>query len=188
MSANIHSCPLPNMLGLKRGTVLLVPSNPGWEVVFAGEKASLQRQLGRLVLDIQHIGSTAVPGLEAKPILDIAIAVAVAAESMIALLRLPLSALGYLDRGDSGANGGYLFVKEIAPEVRSHHVHVVSMHDMQWHRYLFFRDRLRSDAGLRSEYAALKQSLARRFADDRVGYTTGKQDFIGRVLASRPLA
>lgn len=173
------------MLGLKRGTVLVVPSDPGWEAAFAREKASLQRQLGCLVLDIQHVGSTAVPGLEAKPILDIAIAIA--AESMIVLLRPPLSVLGYLDRGDSGDQGGYLFVKEIAPGVRSHHVHVVTMHDVQWRHYLYFRDRLRSDPGLRSEYAALKQSLARRFADDRVGYTAGKQDFIGRVLASRPL-
>lgn len=173
------------MLGLMRGTVRVVPSDPGWQEAFAREKTSLQRQLGHLAMDIQHIGSTSVPGLDAKPILDIAIAMA--AETPIGLLRSPLSVLGYRDRGDNGDNGGYLFVKEIAPAVRSHHVHVVAINDAQWRRYLFFRDRLRSDPVLRSEYATLKQSLARRFANDRVGYTEAKRDFVGRVLSFQTL-
>jgi GrpB-like predicted nucleotidyltransferase (UPF0157 family) len=172
------------MLGLKRGTVRVVPSDTGWREAFVGEKSSLQQRLGSLVLDIQHVGSTAVPGLAAKPILDLAIAIA--PEQPIAPLRPPLVALGYLDRGDGGAHGGYLFVKEIVPEVRSHHVHIVAVTDPQWRWYLFFRDRLRSDQVLCSEYAALKQSLARRFAHDRDGYTQAKHDFIRRVLAACP--
>ena len=76
------------------------------------------------VLDIQHVGSTAVPGLDAKPIIDIAVAIASTAE--IARCRQPLGDLGYIDRGDCGTEGGYLFVKESAPLVRTPHLHMIA--------------------------------------------------------------
>lgn len=82
-------------------------------------------------------------------------------------------------------NGGTIFsgsAKEVAPEVRSHHLHIVAIDDQQWSNYLLFRDTLRSDQELRSEYAKLKRPLEQRFARDRNGYTQAKQDFILRVL------
>lgn len=172
------------MLGLERGTVRIVPYDPGWDAAFEHEKARLVRRIGALVLDIQHVGSTAVPGLVAKPILDIAVAV----DSMdrVASLRPELVVLGYIDRGDSGDDGGHLFVKDVAPAVRSHHLHIVASADPQWCNYLAFRDRLRSDEDLRAEYARLKCSLARQFVGDRVAYTQGKHSFIRGVLQARP--
>ena len=169
------------MIGLERGTVRVVPSDDEWPVAFAQERHCLCQHIGHLVLDIQHVGSTAVPGLAAKPIIDIAVAVASPAD--VQRCRPLLVELGYLDRGDAGREGGYVFVKERAPEVRTHHLHMVTIDDPQWANYLCFRDRLRADAALRKEYAALKWKLQERFAYDRQGYTAAKDAFIRRVLA-----
>ena len=86
-----------NMLGLQRGAVQLVPYTPAWATLFQAERARLQGALGADALDIQHIGSTAVPGLAAKPILDLGIAVA--AEAVVATLVPRLAALGYTYHG-----------------------------------------------------------------------------------------
>jgi GrpB-like predicted nucleotidyltransferase (UPF0157 family) len=169
------------MIGLKRGTVRVVPADAEWPVLFAQEAQRLREHLGHLVLAIEHVGSTAVPGLAAKPILDIA--VVVASPAAIARCRQPLDELGYLDRGDAGHDGGYLFVKECEPDVRTHHLHLVTVDDAQWTNYLRFRDTLRADAALRDQYAALKRTLQDRFAGDRRSYTAAKDAFVRRVLA-----
>jgi GrpB-like predicted nucleotidyltransferase (UPF0157 family) len=169
------------MIGLKRGTVRVVPSDDEWAAAFSRERHRLCGCLGHLVLDIQHVGSTAVPGLAAKPIIDIAVAVASPAD--LQRCRPLLVALGYLDRGDRHGEGGSIFVRERAPEVRTHHLHLVTIDDPQWANYLRFRDRLRADAALRIEYASLKRNLQQQFPDDRQRYTQGKGAFIRRVLA-----
>lgn len=168
------------MLGLRKGTVIVAEHEPSWQQEFADEHRLLSQRIGHLVLDIQHVGSTAVPGLSAKPIIDIAIAVRDGGK--VRLLRGPLIAMGYLDRGDAGQNGGYLFVKESAPQVRTHHVHVVTESDPQWRHYLLFRDRLIADAQLRESYLQLKIELSKRYANDRRSYTQGKADFIRSAL------
>ena len=169
------------MIGLARGTVRVVPPDDEWPVAFGRERHCLCKRIGHLVLDIQHVGSTAVPGLAAKPIIDIAVAVASPAD--IQRCRPLLVALGYIDRGDRGRHGGYLLVRECAPEVRTHHLHVVAFDGPQWANYLRVRGSLRADVALRAEYAALKQKLQERFASDRQGYTEAKDAFIHRVLA-----
>ncbi len=169
------------MIGLERGTVRVVPPDDEWPVAFARERHCLCTRIGHLVLDIQHVGSTAVPGLAAKPIIDIAAAVASRAD--LPRCRPLLIALGYLDRGDRGRKGGYVFAKESAPDVRTHHLHIVTIDDPQWANYLRFRDRLRADVALRTEYACLKRRLQGRFGCDRQGYTEAKDAFIRRVLA-----
>lgn len=169
------------MIGLERGTVRVVPPDNEWPAAFAQERHRLCERIGHLVLDIQHVGSTAVPGLAAKPIIDIAVAVASLVD--VQRCRPLLIELGYLDRGDRGREGGYVFVKERAPEVRTHHFHMVTIDDPQWASYLLFRDRLRTDAVLREEYTSLKRKLQERFACDRQGYTAAKDAFIHRVLA-----
>lgn len=144
----------------------------------------LQQHIGHLVLDIQHVGSTAVAGLDAKPILDLA--VAVTSIAMIPRCGPLLCRIGYIDRGDGGADGGYLFVKESVPDVRTHHVHVVAIDDPQWRNYLLFRDTLRADGELRTRYAELKQDLQKQFAQDRQSYTAAKHAFIRGVLRQEP--
>jgi GrpB-like predicted nucleotidyltransferase (UPF0157 family) len=168
------------MIGLKRGTVQVVPYRADWPNSFEQERRVLREHIGRHVLDIQHVGSTAVPGLDAKPIIDIA--VGLASLSVIPRCRQPLCGLGYIDRGDSGTDGGYLFVKESAPEVRTHHLHMVTMDDPQWSNYLRFRDMLRADDDLRTRYSELKNRLQEQVAQDRTAYTKAKQDFFRGLL------
>jgi GrpB-like predicted nucleotidyltransferase (UPF0157 family) len=172
------------MLGLQRGTIRIVPADPSWSGDFAAEQERLLVAIGHLVVAIQHVGSTAVPGLDAKPIIDIAIAVARLDD--IACCRPLLVAMGYLDRGDTGRDGGYLFVKERDPEVRTHHLHMVTLADPQWANYIRFRDRLRTDTALRDEYGALKRTLQDHFSHNRRGYTEAKGPFIRRVLEHLP--
>ena len=171
----------PPIIGLSRGIVALVPHQPGWRDLFENECEDLRQRIGHHALDIQHVGSTAVPGLHAKPIIDIAIAMAT--PGLIALCREPLGEMGYIDRGDQGADGGYLFVKERGPGVRTHHLHLVTIDDPQWRNYLHFRDTLRADAVIRARYGALKMGLQAEFAHDRQGYTQAKDAFVRGVLS-----
>ncbi len=169
------------MLGLKKGTARVVSYRPVWSHLFEQERHLPQRHIGHLALDIEHVGSTAVPGLDAKPILDIAVAVV----SVIPRLARPLCRAGYVDRGDKGRDGGRLFVKESAPEVRTHHVHVLAMDDQQWREYLLFRDTLRGGEGISARYAAFKRALRERYPDDRSAYTAAKRAFVRDVLSRR---
>lgn len=96
--------------------------------------------------------------------------------------RLRRTAL--VDRGDQGDEGGHLFVQvgPDDPDMRYAHIHVVDRSSQQWHRYLAFRDRLRSDASLRRAYEALKSQLAVEHPLDRDLYAAGKSDFIRAVV------
>ena len=169
------------MLGLQRHIVKVVAHHTGWRALAAGACRDIQRAAGDFIADVQHVGSTAVPDLPAKPILDIAAAVRTLDVMPELLQRLP--DIGYIYRGDGGSEGGHLFVKESAPDVRTIHLHVVAQNDVQWRNYMLFRDLLRQNPGLRQQYAALKQELGERFRHDRKSYTAAKHDFIREVLA-----
>ena len=170
----------PSTIGLRRHTVRLVAHRREWHVLFESERRALLERVGHLAVDVQHVGSTAVEGLETKPIIDIAMAVRSAED--IPRLRRPLEGLGYIYRGDAGSDGGHLFVKESSPEVRTHHLHVVGVDDPQWRQWLLFRDKLRADDTLRARYSKLKKGLQERFTDDRKGYTDAKDAFVDSVL------
>jgi GrpB-like predicted nucleotidyltransferase (UPF0157 family) len=169
------------MLGLPRGTVQLVPYTAAWAELFQQECARLQDALGSRALDIQHIGSTAVPGLAAKPILDIGIAVADLAvvPECVSLME----ALGYTYRGDREQRGDHLFVK--GPEQqRTHYVHMLRASDPTWHDYLRFRDHLIAHPAARDAYMQLKERLAAQYADNRGVYTEAKANLIQQILAA----
>jgi len=169
------------MLGLRRGAVQLVPYTPTWAVLFRAERARLQHTLGADALDIQHIGSTAVPGLAAKPILDLGIAVA--AESVVAVCVPRLTALGYTYRGFRGSDQGHFF--DQGPEQQlTHYLHMLPIHDPAWWNYLRFRDYLLADPAARDAYLRLKQDLAARYAADRAAYSAAKATFVQHILAA----
>lgn len=169
------------MIGLRRGVVRMADHDPQWAELFAAEAEVIRRAAGPLALEVEHVGSTAVPGLVAKPILDLAVAVRAAADVTEVARRL--IGTGYLDRGDQGREGGYLLVRDAEPDLRTVHLHIVTSDDAQWAGYLSFRDALRRDAALRNEYAALKAALAARYPEDREQYTNGKHAFIRRVIS-----
>jgi GrpB-like predicted nucleotidyltransferase (UPF0157 family) len=163
--------------------VRIVEHDPGWADIAATACRDVLEAAGDLVADVQHVGSTAVPGLPAKPILDLA--AAVASLEVIPRLIERLDALGYIYRGDGKTSGGHLFVWEPEVDIRSIHLHVVSSDDSQWRDYLLFRDLLCRDADVRTRYAELKRALARIHSDDRTSYTDSTHDFIRGILDAR---
>ncbi|MGC4051088.1 MAG: GrpB family protein [Paludibaculum sp.] len=169
------------MLGLKRHTVEVVDHDPAWAAPAADACHTIRIASEELIVDIQHVGSTSVPGLPAKPILDLAVAVA-SFDAMPHLIPR-LTSLGFLYRGIRAETGGHLFILESTPEVRTIHLHVVLYGSGEWRDYLAFRDTLRGRQDLRAEYSILKRDLARLHPGDPGAYTTAKADFIRRTLA-----
>ena len=182
MSAGNPNLPF-NTIGLRKGIVHLADYVPEWEELFEKEAKRLLEKIADLILDIQHVGSTAVPALSAKPIIDIAIAIE--SREVIPSLVRSLTELGYTDRGDGGNEGGYLLVLEPVPGVRTVHVHVVEATDVQWRNYIGFRDLLRENEDIREEYGRLKRDLANKHKNDRRLYTAGKHSFIRGLLGER---
>jgi len=169
-------------LGVMGGTVVLREHTLLWLRLFEDERDAILRHVHGIAVAVEHIGSTAVPGLVAKPILDIAVVVADAGAVRTVAERL--SAAGYLDRGDKGDNGGYLLVRETAPRVRAIHVHIVEESDPQLGHWIAFRDLLRRDPEVRERYADLKLSLAAEYGLNRQAYTAGKEALIKTLTDS----
>lgn len=158
--------------------IQLVPYDPSWPGKFAKEQAALDEAIGGWVTGIHHVGSTAVPGLDAKPIIDILVGVE-GLEASWACFE-PLAALGYL-YAPYRADEMHWFCKP-HPSRRTHHLHLVPTDSRRFRDELAFRDRLRASPEVAEEYAALKRDLAERFANDREAYTDAKAGFIRRVL------
>jgi GrpB-like predicted nucleotidyltransferase (UPF0157 family) len=149
-----------------------------WPSLYEEERDRIVDVLGDVVLDIQHVGSTAVPGLGAKPIIDIMVAVADLA--VIEECIQPLEALGYEFQGEAGVPGRLFFGKGVP---RTHHVHMVEQEGDVWKNALLFRDFLRANPEEANQYHQLKRQLAARFGADREAYTEAKTEFIESVLA-----
>lgn len=163
-------------LGLAHGIVRLSESHAGWAALYHAEAERLRPAIGTLVVAIEHFGSTAIPGIKAKPILDILVGL----ERFEDGLRLvaPLEALGYDYVGTDMVPNDHLFG---LGQVRTVLLHAVEHGGYHWTRNLRFRDRLRADPALAARYEALKVELAARFADQRAAYTAAKQAFIDGI-------
>lgn len=172
--------PSPRTFGLEQGVVRLVPHQEAWARLFTEEQERLIAVLDGHALDIQHVGSTAIPGLAAKPILDIAIAVT-SFEEATACVPL-MEQAGYEYEGENGIPRRHYFVKR-EPPYTTHHVHMLEWGSAPWEEHLLFRDYLRTHPQAVQEYAALKEELAQRFRHDRPAYTEAKASFVRRVLA-----
>jgi GrpB-like predicted nucleotidyltransferase (UPF0157 family) len=166
------------MIGLKRGTLELSPYDPEWPVFFESEKQRIQQAIGRSVLAIEHVGSTSVVGLSAKPIVDIAIALRDYKDGFQCVA--PLAELGYLYKGEHGIAGRHFF--RTNGELVKVHVHMTAMSDPGWRNHLEFRDFLRSDPDAARGYAALKYELKATCGTDREKYTEAKAGFIQETL------
>ncbi len=164
-------------IGLPRGVVRVDDYSSDWPRLFSEEAARLQAAIGAQVLDIQHVGSTSVPGLAAKPILDIAVAVE-SYEGAFVCVPL-LEALGYEYRGEQGIPRRHFFVKGDPP---AYHLHMNEIGSTDWRTQIAFRDALRAHAEIAQAYADLKRRLAAAYPTDRDAYLAGKADFIQGVL------
>jgi len=166
-------------LGLENDTVKLVTHQTAWHEQFLEEQKRLREALGDAVLDIQHIGSTAIPGISAKPLLDLGIAVQNFEEAFVCVQ--PLEKLGYIYRGENGIPRRHYFVKG-SSEKRMHHLHVLEQSSPEWRKHLLFRDYLCAHPEALTQYQALKTRLAEQFPKDREAYTEGKHAFIQDIL------
>jgi GrpB-like predicted nucleotidyltransferase (UPF0157 family) len=166
-------------LGLESGTVRVVAYDSTWPSLFAAEAERLRQcfAASQLPLVIEHTGSTAVPGLAAKPILDILAGYEDGA-CVPAYIEV-LTAAGYVHRGEQEIPGREFFRRG---NPRAYHLHLTSIASLFWRNHLTFRDRLRTDITLRDGYAALKRDLAARFPRDREAYIAGKEAFVTKVL------
>jgi GrpB-like predicted nucleotidyltransferase (UPF0157 family)/ADP-ribose pyrophosphatase YjhB (NUDIX family)/inosine/xanthosine triphosphate pyrophosphatase family protein len=162
--------------GLAYGTVQVVEHDPRWFAIAATHIATIRAALHGHANAVEHVGSTAVQGLAAKPIVDLAVRLHPDAD--VAAVITAMHEEGYLFRGDKQDQGGLLFVAEPSPGVRVAHIHVLAAGDPQWDRYLRVRDRLRADPALVDQYALLKQRLAGDHPDDRAAYTAAKAGFL----------
>ena len=178
------------MLGLCRGTVALYPHETEWEAEAARTIAVLRDILGDAASDIQHVGSTAIRSIMAKPIVDIA----VAADDFARVLakREPLERAGFYYRGDR-LEGQLLFARgsyyDGSGDLQTHFIHVVPTDSRDWHDYINFRDCLNANPSLAKEYESLKLSLAREAPVDagREQYLAGKHAFVQRTLRTAAL-
>lgn len=163
----------------------IVPYDGSWLARFADEREELMKVLRPWLRGpIEHVGSTAVPGMAAKPVIDIMAGVETLEASRAAIPRLEASGYCY---APYKAEVEHWFCKP-SPALRTHHLHLVPVHSPRWADCLRFRDALRADAELARAYAALKLDLAGRFRNDREAYTEAKAPFIGAVLAgARPV-
>ena len=173
------------MIGLKRGTIKLFPYNPKWEKLFEKEKQLLKKTFGDTIIGIEHIGSTAIPGVPAKPIIDID--VGVESLEIARSMKKQFEKLGYCHRPftpkktKEGLKWEELYAK--GPEAnRTHYVHVTVYENNYWKNDLLFRDYIRKNSVRAGQYTKLKEKLAKKYHNNREAYTRNKEQFINDTL------
>jgi GrpB-like predicted nucleotidyltransferase (UPF0157 family) len=163
-------------------TVTIIAYSPYWPTQFHAIREELLIVFAPMLVTIEHIGSTSVPGLAAKPVIDVLLG-ARSLEDIESKIK-PLSEIGYsyVPKYERELPMRRYFVKSSATSLRVH-LHAVELNSRLWQEHLAFRDRLRADANLCAQYQTLKLSLAEEFADDKSAYTAAKSPFIQSVLA-----
>ncbi len=169
-------------------TIVIAPYDPRWPQLFEEEKKLILEAIGEWLVAIEHVGSTSIPGIAAKPVIDIAAGVRNIGESYKTIW--PLANLGYRCMGEAGIPERLYFKK---PEdstslrlpgavPRTHQVHMYETSNPEWPRHLAFRDYLRDHPDARDEYETLKRSLAAEHAEDIEAYADAKGEFVERIL------
>jgi GrpB-like predicted nucleotidyltransferase (UPF0157 family) len=158
-------------------TVRLVPYDSTWPLEFAAEADRIERACAGLELRLEHIGSTSIPGIAAKPVIDILGGRPgnVAGSAYVAAFKQ----LGYEHKGAYGIPGRNYFRKGIP---RTHHVHLVSWSSDLWRDHLLFRDYLRAHPEIAREYETIKRELAGMYLQDKEKYTDAKGPFVRSIV------
>lgn len=167
------------MLGLSNKKVSLMPDDEYWREKFRNEKKIIQEKIKDKNIVIEHIGSTAIPEIPAKPIIDIGIGIY--KSTNIEGLVKSLEEVGYIHKGENGISGRYYFVKG-KPENRKFHIHMFEVNHPDWKNHLLFRDYLIDNVELAKEYGELKLKNWKLHMGNRKGYTDSKNSFIKKIL------
>ena len=167
-------------LGLKRGTVQLEPHDKQRDEAAIQTIRKLKSILGDDAIDIQHIGSTAIPAIKAKPVIDIVVGVTDFERIMLHNEQLQKEGIFY--RG-SDVECQILYVMgDMKKDIRTHHIHVVKWNGTEWRNYIHFRDCLNANENMALQYQRVKEELESKYADNRGLYTKGKKDIIDIIL------
>jgi GrpB-like predicted nucleotidyltransferase (UPF0157 family) len=158
--------------------VVVVDYDPQWPEVFAQLRSRLWSVVRDVAKAVEHVGSTSVPGLAAKPIIDMSVVAPAAADVPSAIQRL--STLGYEHRGDLGVEGREAFTTPRS--MPAHHLYLCPSDSLALRNHLAVRDYLRAHPDVAREYGALKKRLAAQFRNDIDGYVDGKTGAILRIL------
>ncbi len=163
----------------KEEQIKIVPYDPNWIQLFETEKVLLQNLIGGWVIGgIEHVGSTAVPGLASKPVIDIMIGVKSLEEAKAVIKTLEQLEYCYYPYK---ADEMHWFCKP-SPYKRTHHLHIVEYNSSTWKKRIAFRDYLKKHPDAKAEYQDLKIKLADFYKDDREAYTEAKSELINRII------
>jgi GrpB-like predicted nucleotidyltransferase (UPF0157 family) len=162
--------------------VILVPYEEAWPSLFEEERARIEDAIGPWVEEIEHIGSTAVPGLAAKPVIDIMVGVRGLEDSSALIGRLEAIGYEYVPEFEQQMPFRRYF-RKLRGRRRTHQIHLVERSNAEWwDRHVLFRDHLRAHPEVAEGYARLKYEVSDRFREDRAAYTDAKTDFIAEVV------
>ncbi|MEC9489249.1 MAG: GrpB family protein [Halanaerobium sp.] len=164
----------------KTRVIEVVPYNPNWKHEFNRVKDMLLDYVGDFAQGIEHVGSTSVEGLAAKPILDIDIVIE--DYELLPAIIDRLAEAGYEHEGNLGIEGREAFRRTRKDELMKHHLYVCPRDGKGYREHIAFRDYLRKDEKARREYQELKMKLAERYRNDIDSYSKAKTDFITRIL------
>ena len=167
------------MLGLQKDAIKLVPHEDVWAENYQKEKEILQQILGDLTIDIQHIGSTAIPNIVAKPILDVGVGVK-DIDAMRAVIPL-LEKAGY-DVADKIEEKGEVLGRRGSAQIRTCLIHIEVYGNINWENHIIFRDYLLAHPEAAKEYEQLKLANAKIYAGDRKGYVAAKTEFVRNIV------
>lgn len=167
---------------MSKPPVVIVPYDPRWPRMFEAEADLIRRQVGPHLDSLDHIGSTAVPGLAAKPIIDIMPGLRRLSDAQACIEPLASIRYEYVPEYEKTLPERRYFRKG-PPEGRTHHLHMVESKSDFSGRYLLFRDFLRSHPDVAGEYERLKRRLAKDHRTNREAYTEGKSTFVKAVIA-----
>jgi GrpB-like predicted nucleotidyltransferase (UPF0157 family) len=158
--------------------VIIENYDPRWPRLFEMLRSQIAAVLNELAVSIEHVGSTAVPGLAAKPVIDIDVLLRSSTDLPIVIRRL--AELGYEHRGDLGVSGREAF--RAKDEGVQHHLYVCMPESREYKRHIAFRNYLREHAADADDYAVLKRELAGKFGSNRDAYNKAKGQFVRRIL------
>ena len=166
------------VIGLQKEKVELAPYNLEWEKSYKNEEKLLHDLFGKYAIEIQHIGSTAIPGAKAKPIIDIAVGVENLEETENYLESL--KQLGY-KLEHCAEKGRYFFAKERAGKI-TQHLHIEKIGSDVWDRQIIFINYLKKNKDALDRYNKFKTELAEKYKDDRKSYVAAKVEFIDNLI------
>lgn len=164
---------------MRRKKVIVLPYDPAWKDAFEAIKGEIEAALGDLILGVEHVGSTSVEGLSAKPCIDVD--VVIQDYSVFAEVVRRLETIGYVHEGNLGIRDREAFRYSDKPHLLNHHLYVCPRYSRELHRHISFRDFLRSHPEAAKQYGQVKERAAQLFPEDMDQYIAYKSPCIARL-------